>query len=79
VDRFRYTATSSQITGVFIGGAMYAKYQSTAVPSGWLTIFPFIRDGAHVKLIVPSKMGHESSMEYVRPYYYDLRRITFYK
>ena len=79
VDEFRYVKNSTSIMGTFITGAMYITYQKTAVPAGWLAIFPFIRDGAHVKLIVPSKMGHEASMQYVHPYYYDLRKITFYK
>lgn len=79
VDEFRYTATSSTISGIFRSGIMYSTYESTAVPSGWLVIFPYIRDGAHVKLIVPSKMGHTVAMEYVYPYYYDLRKVTFYK
>ncbi|MBQ9498664.1 MAG: DUF4827 domain-containing protein [Bacteroidales bacterium] len=79
VDEFRYVKSGASIMGTFISGAMYATYQKTAVPAGWLTIFPYVRDGAHVKLIVPSKMGHEASMQYVHPYYYDLRRIAFYK
>jgi len=79
VDEFRYTTSGTSVTGSFIGGAMRSTYQSQTVPPGWLVIFPYVRDGAHVKLIVPSKMGHETSSQYVHPYYYDLRKITFYK
>lgn len=79
VDRFRYVKSGTSVMGTFIEGAMYYQYQKPTVPPGWLTIFPYIRNGAHVKLIVPSKMGHEASMNYVHPYYYDLRKITFYK
>ena len=79
VDEFRYTSSGTSVTGSFIGGAMRSTYQSQTVPPGWLTIFPFIRDGAHVKLIVPSKMGHDASQQYVHPYYYDLRKVTFFK
>ncbi len=79
VDEFRYVKSGTSIMGTFIGGVMYATYQSTTVPSGWLAALPYVRNGAHVKLIVPSKMGHDASMQYVHPYYYDLRRISFYK
>ncbi|WP_347081529.1 DUF4827 family protein, partial [Bacteroides thetaiotaomicron] len=27
---------------------------------------------AHVRLIVPSKVGHSSAQQYVNPYYYDI-------
>ena len=79
VDEFRYVKSGTSVMGSFIGGAMYVTYQKATVPPGWLTVFPYIRNGAHVKLIVPSKMGHEASMQYVHPYYYDLRKVTFYK
>ncbi len=29
----------------------------TAIPSGWLIALPYLRNNAHVRLIVPSKMG----------------------
>lgn len=79
VDEFRYTATTTQVAGVFLSGVMRSTYQATDVPPGWLTVFPYIRDGAHVKLIVPSKMGHSTSSQLVYPYYYDLQKLTFYK
>ena len=46
--------------------------QSTAVPAGWLLALPFVRNYAHVRLIVPSKVGHSSAQQYVNPYYYDI-------
>lgn len=47
-------------------------YGSTAVPQGWLLSLPYLRDNAHVRLIVPSKMGHSSAQQYVTPYFYDI-------
>lgn len=77
VDVFRYTASSSSIAGLFTEGYMYSVH-GTSVPAGWLVPFPYIRDRAHVKLIVPSKMGHSSAMSYVVPYFYDLTKIQIY-
>ena len=34
---------------------------------------------AHVKLIVPSKMGHQTAMQYVYPYFYDIRKYQIWK
>lgn len=75
VDVFRYTVTSSSIAATFTEG--YYMYNtgslSTAVPAGWLVALAYVRDGAHVKLIVPSKMGSTSAMQAVYPYYYDIK------
>lgn len=82
VDEFRYTVTSSSIAGIFSTttvGAMYYYYGSTTVPAGWLAALAYIRDGAHVKLIVPHKMGHDSALSNVYPYFYDLRKIQFWR
>lgn len=79
VDEFKYTASSSSIAGIFIQGLMYMAYGYTAVPAGWLVPLPYIRDKAHVRLIVPSKMGHQSAMQYVYPYYYDITKYQIYK
>lgn len=76
VDEFRYKVTSSQIAGTFTGGYMYSYYGPT-VPAGWLVPLSYIRNYAHVKLIVPSKMGHQSAMQYVYPYFYDIRKYQF--
>ena len=82
VDRFRYVVTSSSIAGIFSTedvGAMYYYYGSTTVPAGWLAALAYIRDGAHVKLIVPHKMGHDNALSGVEPYFYDMRKITFWR
>lgn len=79
VDEFKYTASSSSIAGIFIQGLMYMAYRYTAVPAGWLVPLPYVRDKAHVRLIVPSKMGHQSAMQSVYPYYYDITKYQIYK
>ncbi|KAA6326664.1 hypothetical protein EZS27_024262 [termite gut metagenome] len=83
-DAFYYTKTSTTSYGQFIsngidaagiGFNMVSYYGSSAVPSGWLLPLQYIRDGAHVTLIVPSKMGHAVAQEYVTPYFYDIRKF----
>lgn len=71
---FRYVAEGSYVYGTFIQMGYYwaSYYQSTAVPAGWLLALPFVRNYAHVRLIVPSKVGHSSAQQYVNPYYYDI-------
>ena len=78
VDEFRYTVTSSSIAGLFTQGYMLMAYSSSAVPAGWLVALSYIRDGAHVRLIVPSKMGHTSAMQQVYPYYYDIHKFQIW-
>lgn len=76
VDEFRYVVTSSSIAGIFTGGNyMYSTSSSvnTAVPAGWLVPLEYVRNKAHVKLIVPSKMGGNVGMQNVIPYYYDIK------
>lgn len=79
VDAFRYTVTSSSIAGLFTEGYMLSLYSSTAVPAGWLVPLSYVRDKAHVRLIVPSKMGHQTAMSYVYPYYYDIQKYQIWK
>lgn len=78
VDEFRYTVTSSSIAGIFTKGYMLRAYGSSTVPAGWLVALGYIRNGAHVKLIVPSKMGHSSAMQQVYPYYYDIHKFQIW-
>ncbi|WP_307757960.1 DUF4827 family protein [uncultured Mediterranea sp.] len=78
-DEFKYTATSSSIAGIFTQGLMYSWYRYTAVPAGWLVPMPYIRDRAHVRLIVPSKMGHQAAMQNVYPFYYDITKYQFWR
>ena len=53
-------------------------YHGSSVPAGWLVALNYIRDGAHVKLIVPSKMGHQNAMQQVYPYYYDIHKLQIW-
>ncbi|KAA6323278.1 hypothetical protein EZS27_027269 [termite gut metagenome] len=82
-DAFYYTTTSTTSYGQFIssgddsagiGFSMVSSY-GTAVPAGWLLPLQYVKDGAHVKLIVPSKMGHTVAQEYVTPFFYDIRKF----
>ena len=71
---FRYVKAETYSAGTFtemdyLWGRYYA---STAVPQGWLLSLPYLRDNAHVRLIVPSKMGHNYAQQYVTPYFYDI-------
>ncbi|MCD8184407.1 MAG: DUF4827 domain-containing protein [Bacteroides sp.] len=77
VDEFRYTVSSSSIAGLFLQEYMYSYY-GTQVPAGWLVPLPYIRNYAHVKLIVPSKMGHQNAMQAVYPYYYDIQKYQIW-
>jgi hypothetical protein len=81
-DAFYYAALNSSYGGQFviseragIGFNMYNTYGSTTVPTGWIIPLSYIKNGAHVKLIVPSKMGHSKAQQYVYPYFYDIRKI----
>lgn len=67
------------------GGAMYVRYGSTSVPSGWLIPFSYIRIGrqdsedggiAKVRLIVPHSEGQTEATSNVYPCFYE---ITFQK
>lgn len=78
VDEFKYTITSSSIAAIFTQGYMYSVY-GPSVPAGWLVPLPYVRNMAHVKLIVPSKMGHSTAMQYVYPYFYDIKKYQIYK
>lgn len=78
VDSFNYTVSGSSISGTFIAGNML-HYYGANVPSGWLIPLPYIKDRAHVKLIVPSKMGHSIASQYVYPYFYDITKFQIYK
>ncbi|NDV66968.1 DUF4827 domain-containing protein [Bacteroides sp. 224] len=90
VDAFFYTFNSSTSYGQFAtdtsGGIesrlawFYYNYYNisasnlSSVPAGWLAPLRYIKDRAHVKLIVPSKMGHYYGQQYVYPYFYDIRK-----
>ena len=67
----------SSIAGLFTQGYMLI-YHGSSVPAGWLVALNYIRNGAHVKLIVPSKMGQSDAMRDVHPYYYDLHKLQIW-
>lgn len=72
---FRYVVDATTSYGTFLEmNYRWAKaYNSTVVPSGWLLALPYLRNYSHVKLIIPSKMGHNTAQQYVTPYLYDIR------
>lgn len=76
VDEFRYTETPSSIAGIFRQGNMLMY--GTSVPAGWLVPLAYVRDRAHVRLIVPAKMGHKVALERVYPYFYDIYKYQIY-
>lgn len=71
---FVYVKKETYSAGTFVEmDYVWASYYgSTAVPQGWLLALPYLRDNAHVRLIIPSKMGHNSAQQYVTPYFYDI-------
>lgn len=75
VDEFRYVVTSSSIAGIFTGGYYMTNVTTggSAVPAGWLVPLAYVRNKAHVKLIVPSKMGNTYALSNVIPNYYDIK------
>ncbi len=75
---FRYVVQGTYVYATFLEMDYYwsSVYASTSVPSGWLVALPFVYNKAHVRLIVPSKMGHQSAQQYVNPFYYDIWKFT---
>lgn len=74
---FRYNAEVSVPYGQFTQMDTYwgSKYGTKGVPAGWVIALPYLRNKAHIRLIVPSKMGHSSAMQYVTPFFYDIRSL----
>ena len=79
VDEVKYAVTSTSIAGTFTKGVMVQYYSDTTVPAGWLVALSYVRNNAHVRLIIPSNLGHNYAMQNVYPYYYDLHKIKFWK
>ena len=75
---FRYVNENSSAYGIVLRTPLDYDYlwtansYGTAIPGGWLLALPYLRDNAHVRLIIPSKMGHSISQQNVIPYYYDI-------
>jgi len=57
---------------------MTASNFSTGVPVGWLVPIKYIKNLAHVKIIVPHKIGHSYAQQQVAPFFYELHRIQIY-
>lgn len=76
LEVFNYIKSGTYSYGQFTEGTLassiYSFDYSTAVPSGWLLPLEYVGHKAHVKLIVPSKMGHTYAQRYVYPYAYEL-------
>ena len=78
-DIIRVTYDSGSYSGTFTSGYM-SSYYGNAVPTGWLTPFPYIwltrstKNLAKVNLIVPHTKGTSSAASYVYPCFY---QITF--
>lgn len=78
---FRYVQNASTVYGIVLSGSLeydllwVNQGYGTAIPSGWLIALPYLRNNAHVRLIVPSKMGHTTAQQYVNPYFYDIRKF----
>ena len=83
-DEFKYTIqNSTNFHGEFldkVGTAYYygmgmGVYYGSKVPQAWLIALQYVHDGAHIKVIAPSKLGHESAAKYVAPYFYEIRSL----
>lgn len=74
---FRYYADASVPFGQFTQMDTYwgSKYGTRGVPAGWIISLPYLKNKAHIRLIVPSKMGHNSASQYVTPFFYDIREL----
>lgn len=86
-EGFRYTVSGTTIYGQFVQEPGLSSYfyeytmagmYGTSVPAGWLMALQYVKDGAHVKLIVPSKSGHTIAQKNVYPYFYDIRELSIY-
>lgn len=80
VDEMELARVGDTYTAMFTKGLMLDSYGS-AVPAGWLKVFPFIKIGrpvseddevAMVRLIVPHTQGHQKAASKVIPYYYEI-------
>lgn len=84
VDSFQYLPNDSYNGNLFFPSWLQEFYYRAAatsitrVPAGWLYALPYLKDYAHVKLIVPSKSGHTYSGNNVLPYFYDIRKLQIW-
>jgi hypothetical protein len=79
VDCFYYTPDKTSILfndGYFPYVYVYNMNVSYLdVPKGIITALPYLRNNAHIKLIVPSKLGHNYAMQQVNSFYYEIRKV----
>ena len=65
--------------GSFLSGVMQSLYSTTAVPTGWLSVMPYISfvrnqsNLAEVNLIVPHTSGTSIAATYVYPCFYNIK------
>lgn len=73
--------TASFNISLYGTGAMYSRYQTTAVPSGWLVPLTYLRIGrqtsddepiSKVRLIVPHSQGTSTASSAVYPCFYEM-------
>lgn len=85
VDSFTYNfITESHYGGTFNESYLqycYLYYYGVSIASvmeGWLFPLRYLKDMAHIRLIVPHKQGHEYSLKYVEPYFYEIYKYQIY-
>lgn len=82
-DKMTVWNTSGTYIGVFDSrnSVMFTAYKSTSVPTGWMSVFPYIKLGrqtkeneeiAKVKIIVPSDRGTLAASRAVYPSLFEL-------
>ena len=80
-DIMHCSNNSGTISATFRSGLMATTYQTTAVPTGWITPLSYVNLGrldspeaslAHVRLIVPSGVGQKDAAANIYPCFYDI-------
>jgi len=87
VDSFIYLADINNVTlfewgyfpYVYTVNSLLSTYNTLDVPNGLNFVIPYLKDGARIKLIIPSKLGHDYALRSVHPYYYEIRKIALSK
>ena len=80
LDEMTVTNDSGSFSASFLSGVMMDNYGTSAVPSGWLVVMPYLyftrsqANLAEVNLIVPHTAGTSLAATYVYPCFYN---ITF--
>ena len=83
-EELKVTKSGETISGSFLtyvkGVSMWYKYNSAAIPNGWLAPLPYLKPGrttvdaklARVKLILPHSEGTSTASQNVYPCYYEI-------